>query len=92
MAEKKNCWQVKNCGRQLGGLKTRELGVCRASTAASAGFNGGANGGRICWAFAGTLCGGKVQGTFAQKAANCMECPFYVTVRTEEGSNFKLLI
>jgi len=76
MAEKKNCWQVKNCGRQSGGLKTSELGVCPAATVVTNGFNGGTNGGRICWSVAGKLCGGEVQGTFAQKAANCIECPF----------------
>ncbi|MGO8782449.1 MAG: hypothetical protein ACLPRH_12610 [Syntrophobacteraceae bacterium] len=26
---------------------------------------------------AGTLCGGKVQGSFAMKLANCMKCEFY---------------
>ena len=54
------------------------------------GFNSGVDGGRICWAIAGTLCGGKIQGTFAQKASNCMACEFYRVVRQEEGSNFKL--
>lgn len=33
--------------------------------------------GAECWRVAGTMCGGKVQGTFAQKLANCMECDFY---------------
>ena len=91
MAVKLNCWQVKNCGRQPGGPKAGELGVCPAAITGSSGINGGNNGGRICWALAGTLCGGKVQGTFAQKAANCMQCPFYLTVKQEEGSAFKLL-
>ena len=35
------------------------------------------NHGRHCARVAGTLCGGKVQGTFARKLANCMECDFY---------------
>ena len=91
MAAKLNCWQVKNCGRQPGGPKAGELGVCPAATAGSSGINGGTNGGRICWGVAGTLCGGKVQGTFAQKVSNCMQCPFYLTVKQEEGSSFKLL-
>ena len=90
MAERTNCWQAKNCGRQPGGAKAGELGVCPAATVSN-GLNGGTNGGRICWALAGTLCGGKVQGTFAQKVANCMQCPFYLTVKREEGSHFKLL-
>src|SRR5271165_6488776 len=48
----------------------------------------GTGGGRICWAVAGTLCGGKIQGTFAQKAVNCMACEFYRAVRREEGAAF----
>lgn len=35
------------------------------------------NFGRICWAVAGTFCEGKVQGTFAQKYADCRKCNFY---------------
>ncbi|MDP2279047.1 MAG: hypothetical protein Q8K51_12565 [Nitrospirota bacterium] len=34
-------------------------------------------GGRICYLVAGTMCGGKVQGTYAQKIGNCRECDFY---------------
>jgi hypothetical protein len=83
---KLNCWEGKNCGRQPGGAKVKELGVCPAATSAGCdGVNGGKNGGRACWAIAGTLCGGKVQGTFATKLANCMGCDFYQRVSTDEG-------
>jgi len=34
---------------------------------------------------AGTLCGGKTQGTYAQKLGSCMSCDFYLAVRGEEG-------
>ena len=79
-----NCWEFKNCGREPGGLKSHELGVCVAAVhAISDGVNGGKNGGRICWAVAGTLCGGKVQGTFAEKKMSCMMCDFYKKVRSE---------
>ena len=91
MSSRKNCWEVKGCGRQPGGAKVAELGVCPAPTANLSGVNAGNHGGRICWALAGTLCGGKVQGTFAQKAVNCMACEFYAIVRREEGSAFKLM-
>lgn len=37
--------------------------------------------GSECWRIAGTLCGGVVQGTFAQKLANCMECDFYKSTK-----------
>jgi hypothetical protein len=81
-----NCWEFKRCGREPGGVRASELGVCSASTERSTdGVNGGANGGRACWAIAGTLCGGKVQGTFAVKAVNCLACEFYLTVVREEG-------
>ena len=86
---KKNCWEVKNCGRQQGGQKTAELGECiAAGEKRTHGVNGGINGGRACWVISGTLCGGKVQGTYADKLGNCLKCEFYQTVRTEEGSSF----
>lgn len=37
--------------------------------------------GMECWRVAGTMCGGKVQGTFAQKLANCMDCDYYKKVK-----------
>ncbi len=84
----KNCWESKNCGRQPGGLKTAELGVCPAAIEKRTdGLNRGVNGGRCCWAVAGTFCGGKVQGAFAAKLANCLVCEFFKQVATEEGSN-----
>ena len=83
-----NCWDFKKCGRQPGDSKASELGVCPACTDAKAdGLNNGRNGRRICWALAGTLCGGKVQGVFAQKLANCMECEFYRLVQREQGKH-----
>jgi hypothetical protein len=82
---KQNCWEFKKCGRQAGGPKAHELGVCPAAVQTKAnGINGGANGGRACWALTGTLCGGTVQGTFAAKLGNCMSCEFFRTVQTEE--------
>ena len=86
-----NCWDFKKCGRQPGGAKAVELGICPAAKAEVVDLNSGRRGGRVCWAIAGTLCGGKIQGTFAQKAANCILCEFYLLVRREEGSAFKLL-
>ena len=85
----KNCWEVKNCGRHQGGAKAADLGVCSAYRESRLdSMNRGMNGGRSCWAIAGTLCGGKVQGTFAAKMTNCMQCDFYVQVKREEGSSF----
>lgn len=85
----KNCWEFKNCGRQAGGTKTGELGVCPASKETTHnGKNNGKNAGRYCWKVAGTLCGGKVQGSFASKEKNCLACEFFKQVRLEEGANF----
>jgi len=67
------------------------LGVCPAATETRLdGAHGGLNGGRTCWIIAGTLCGGSVQGSFASKMGNCMNCEFYKNVKEEEGKNFKM--
>jgi hypothetical protein len=85
-----SCWNFKKCGRQPEGARVADLGLCPASTATEAdGLNSGRNGGRICWALTGTLCGGKVQGTFAEKLASCVECDFYRLVRDEQGKDLK---
>ena len=81
----KNCWEVKNCGRQPGGAKVAALGVCPAATDTRLnGANGVKNGGRACWVLAGTLCGGAVQGSFASKIANCSNCEHFKGVQREE--------
>ncbi len=81
-----NCWEFKHCGRQVGGPAVDKLGVCPAASATQLeGINHGKAGGRACWAIAGTLCGGVVQGSFAQKLASCLNCEFYRAVVREEG-------
>jgi len=83
-----NCWEAKKCERQPGGSKVTELGICPVTTTSKVnGVNSGKNGGRVCWAIAGTLCGGKVQGTFSQKMMNCMNCDFYKHVFNEEKTS-----
>jgi hypothetical protein len=84
-----NCWEFKKCGRQPGGAKVPELGICPAASETKAqGLNGGFNGGRSCWVITGTFCGGKVQGAFAMKMASCTTCDFYKRVLEEEGAGF----
>lgn len=93
MSSKNNCWEVKKCGREPGGIKVAELGECPASTHTEAnGINNGKNGGRICWAITGTLCGGTVQGTYAQKQVSCMVCEHYSGVMKGEGLQFKMFL
>lgn len=90
--EKQNCWEFKKCGREPGGSKVVELGVCPATVDTFCDrLNDGKNAGRICWAVTGTFCGGQVQGTFAQKQISCLACDFFVKVKEEEGLNFLLL-
>jgi hypothetical protein len=85
---KTNCWEFKKCGRQPGGSKANDLGVCPAAVETRVdGVNDGKNAGRSCWVLAGTMCGGAVQGSFASKLANCMSCDFYKAVLAEEGAN-----
>jgi len=86
--EKLNCWEHKKCGRQPGGHKAQELGICPVTTYTELhGAHGGANAGRACWAIAGSLCGGKIQGTYAQKLNNCWRCDFMNAVKQEEAAN-----
>jgi hypothetical protein len=85
-----NCWEHKRCGREQGGDKTEELGVCPASVDTRIdGTNSGKNGGRACWLMSGTLCNGSVQGIFAEKAGNCKECDFYKIIDKEETIDYR---
>ncbi len=56
------CWEFMKCGRDMDATIK-----CPAYP----------HFGRICWVVAGTLCEGKVQGTFAQKYEDCRKCEFY---------------
>lgn len=85
-----NCWEFKKCGREPGGSKARELGICSAATETLMdGEHGGHNAGRSCWVVAGTLCKGEIQGSFASKFRECEMCDFYKKVLDEEFPAFK---
>ncbi len=89
MEKPKNCWEILNCGREPGGARAAELGVCPAATERRVDrINSGRNGGRCCWVVTGTLCGGRAQGAFLQKMRSCTHCPFFRRVRREEGANY----
>lgn len=90
IADKTNCWEFKKCGREPDGVKVSESGICPAAAEVGAnGTNSGKNAGRACWTIAGTFCGGKVRGTFAEKVKNCANCEFYLRVAKEEGIDLK---
>ncbi len=85
-AAKANCWEAMRCGREPGGRNVAGQGICPAAVDRRVdGVNGGKNGGRACWAVSGTFCEGKIQGSFAIKMSDCLCCPFYKQVHTEEG-------
>jgi hypothetical protein len=82
---KRNCWEFKGCGREAGGMNATEMGICPAYVEQKLnGVHEGKNAGRSCWVVAGTFCGDRVQGTFAEKERTCLECDFYKNVRKEE--------
>jgi hypothetical protein len=82
---KLNCWEYKQCGRGENGDRAPGEKICPAATATDAdGANCGINGGRVCWAIAGTLCGGRQQGSFAAKLETCLRCDFCQLVLAEE--------
>ena len=64
--EKMKCWEFKKCGKD-------ETEDCPAYTK---------DFGHSCWRVAGTMCGGKVQGVFAEKLSNCKTCEFYGYMNT----------
>lgn len=84
MAVRQNCWEFNKCGREPGGSRTGESGVCPATTAVScSGIYNGKNGGRMCWAIAGTFAAGRITGAFAREFS-CMNCDFLRTVCKDE--------
>jgi signal transduction histidine kinase len=76
---KKPCWELKNCERWPGGKKEAEFGVCITYPW----------GGWHCWALAGTLCGGLVQGSAAAKEGNCQMCQHYIELMENDPSKLK---
>jgi hypothetical protein len=86
---KRNCWEILQCGAEPGGAQVSARGVCPAATDAELDrLNGGANGGRMCWAVSGTYCHGEIQGTAARKELTCRFCDAYRAIKEEEGQEF----
>lgn len=89
--KKKQCWEVKKCGREPGGENAETLGVCKAALPSEYdAVNDGELGGRFCWGIAGTLCGGEAQGEYCKKIHTCLSCEFLQQVEREEGKKFIL--
>lgn len=82
-----NCWEFLKCGRELGGIKEKELGTCPAATSVQYdGTNRGTAAGRFCWIIEGTLCPGNV----VSKFKTCINCTFYKLVMDQEKDLFQL--
>jgi hypothetical protein len=82
MVSKYNCWEFMKCGREVGGDRTDELGICPVSSFLSAdGLNGGVNGGRICWIIEENGCNDKL----IHRKDFCFHCEFRFKVTNEEG-------
>ncbi|MFC2122276.1 two-CW domain-containing protein [Bacteroidota bacterium] len=91
--ERNNCWEIMKCDCQPGGKNEAELGVCLAALPNEFdNINQGKYGGRFCRAVAGTVCGGEVQGTYAMKLKECLDCEFLIRVQKEEARDFILMI
>lgn len=89
--KRSNCWEILECGRHPDGKNTPTCGVCPAAlTNEFDGVNGGQHAGRFCWAVAGTLCGGEIQGNLVKKLMDCYRCVFLQQVDMEEGFEFAL--
>lgn len=89
---KKNCWEFTKCGRQPGGERVGEMGVCPAATYGPANaYLGGINAGRACTYVTGTFCSNTVAGTHRDKAKRCAQCNFYQHLRLEEGAACSVL-
>jgi hypothetical protein len=56
------------CGREEGGERSEELGVCPAHIRGA---------GKACWLVEVTFCRGKVQGLVREKPSICDVCDFY---------------
>ena len=89
---RKNCWEYFKCGREPGGNRVEESGLCPASISERYdGLNHGKNAGRVCWSVSGTLCEVGAKGTNAKKKHTCMTCAFFIRVREQEGEGFTLI-
>ena len=92
MNGKLNCWEYMECGREPGGFEVQKYGICSSSASVEAdGMNDGKNGGRICWAIAGTFINGKVTGKYADQKYSCINCDFFKLVSDEQRlENFEM--
>ena len=62
------CWEFSKCGREAGGTRSEELGICPAFAE---------DAGEACWMVAGTFSQGEVRALLIGNAERCTRCEFY---------------
>jgi hypothetical protein len=70
--KKTQCWECLGCG-----IETDPSRRCPAYPYF----------GRTCWAIAGTMCQGKVMGTYAEKTNDCKQCPFFQRCQSTDDTD-----
>ena len=89
---KKNCWEIKKCNFGSQKSKTNTATACLVKSSAEFNnTNGGVNGGRICWAVAGTFSSRPPCGEFVHEQVTCMECEVFKQIEKEEENKFSLV-
>ena len=83
--EKLNCWDYLKCDRGPTASEPCPVATDRPSD----GVNSGTNGGRFCWAVAGSLAG-KPELAPCARDTHCLDCEFFNLVKSEEGQAFHL--
>jgi hypothetical protein len=84
-----NCWDFMACSR---GPDCSQSPCPAATDRNSDGVNGGFNGGRFCWAVAGTYCGGETHCAHATEHDSCFDCEFFKLVKSQEGPGAVVLL
>ncbi|MFW3145826.1 MAG: two-CW domain-containing protein [Thermoplasmatota archaeon] len=80
-----NCWEIKRCGREPGGERASDLGICPASRNSELDcMNSGECAGRACWRIKEPIMGGTLLPHWSDPDRDCLVCPVLVKVRNEE--------
>lgn len=80
---KKNCWEFMGCGDKA---KSCSAFLDQRFD----GINHGKNGGRVCWAVAGTLCRESKTKDILVKYDDCIDCEFFSYVHQGEDKKFTI--
>ncbi|MBF0097558.1 MAG: hypothetical protein HQM04_08770 [Magnetococcales bacterium] len=85
----KNCWEVKQCGREPGGYMARQQGTCPVPLYTLAdGFLGGHNGGRACAFIVRQLNASERLSACSQNSQTCDQCSFFNQLQSNYPHSF----